>query len=44
MYVPILSAPFLGLDKIGLEALGMSADNGVWAIFYGIILKAITGR
>ena len=44
MYVPILSAQFLGLDKIGLEALGMSADNGVWAIFYGVILKVITGR
>lgn len=44
MYVPILSAQFLGLDKIGLEALGMSADNGVWAIFYGALLKTITGK
>ncbi len=44
MFVPLASAPFLGLDKVGLEALGMSADNGVWAIFYGIILKLITGK
>lgn len=44
MFVPIASAPFLGLDKVGLEALGMSADNGVWAIFYGLILKLLTGK
>lgn len=44
MFVPLASAPFLGLDKVGLEALGMSADNGVWAIFYGIILKLVSGK
>jgi ascorbate-specific PTS system EIIC-type component UlaA len=30
MFVPLLSAQFLGLEKLGMQALGMSADNGVW--------------
>jgi PTS system ascorbate-specific IIC component len=44
MFVPLLSAQFLGLGKLGMEALGMSADNGVWAIFYGLLLKLILGK
>jgi PTS system ascorbate-specific IIC component len=44
MFVPLLSAQFLGLGKLGMEALGMSADNGVWAIFYGLLLKVILGK
>jgi PTS system ascorbate-specific IIC component len=44
MFVPLLSAQFLGLEKLGMQALGMSADNGVWAIFYGLLLKVLLGK
>jgi len=44
MFVPLISAQFLGLEKLGMQALGMSADNGVWAIFYGLLLKVLLGK
>ena len=43
MYLPIWAYPFLGLEKLGLTGLSMSADCGIWAIFYGSLLRLILG-
>lgn len=42
MYLPIWAYPFLGLEKLGLTGLSMSADCGIWAIIYGTILNIFT--
>ena len=44
MFLPIWAYPFLGLEKLGLTGLSMSADCGIWAIIYGLILKPIFGH
>ncbi|MET1160412.1 MAG: PTS transporter subunit IIC [Thermoprotei archaeon] len=44
MYLPIWAYPFLGIEKLGLSGLSMSADCGIWAIIYGSILKVILGK
>lgn len=44
MFLPLAALLFLGLDKLGLTGLSMSADCGIWAIIYGTILKLLTGR
>lgn len=32
MFLPIWAYPFLGIEKLGLSGLSMSADCGIWAI------------
>lgn len=44
MYLPIWAYPYLGIEKLGLSGLSMSADCGIWAIFYGSILKIVFGK
>jgi len=44
MYLPIWAYPFLGIEKLGLSGLSMSADCGIWAIIYGTLLKIILGK
>ncbi|MEM4619966.1 MAG: PTS transporter subunit IIC [Desulfurococcaceae archaeon] len=44
MFLPIWAYPFLGVEKLGLKGLSMSADCGIWAIIYGVILRLIFGR
>jgi len=44
MFLPIWAYPFLGIEKLGLTGLSMSADCGIWAIIYGVILKVILGK
>lgn len=43
MFLPIWAYPFLGIEKLGLTGLSMSADCGIWAIIYGALLKPIFG-
>lgn len=44
MFLPIWAYPFLGLEKLGLTGLSMSADCGIWAIIYGVLLRPFFGR
>jgi PTS system ascorbate-specific IIC component len=44
MFLPIWAYPFLGIEKLGLTGLSMSADCGIWALIYGVILKVILGK
>ncbi|UNQ73220.1 PTS transporter subunit IIC, partial [Infirmifilum sp. NZ] len=44
MFLPIWAYPFLGVEKLGLSGLSMSADCGIWAIIYGVILKVLLGK
>lgn len=43
MFLPIWAYPFLGIEKLGLTGLSMSADCGIWAIIYGALLRPIFG-